>query len=275
VVCSSFSSSPAKKAAIKRPFVAVVAGYTAGLLLAEIFQPRPAALFAATFVLLVLLLLREKLRSFMIWPLLALIGWTNLASRTAVISPDDLRALIGNATAIAAVRGTLAETPHIKITEREGEQSEHSLAQVRVNTLQLGENRLPALGGIVVSTPAPLAETFFAGQAVEISGVIARPAVPLAEGLFDYRNYLQTRGIYYELKTNSTNDWQLREPSLASPPLTDRFLNWSKRTLALGLPAEDEPLRLLWAMTLGWRAAFTGNISEPFLRVGENAPLRH
>ena len=69
-------------------------------------------------------------------------------------------------------------------------------------------------------------------------------------------------------KPRSTNDWQLRAPPLIKPPLTDRFLNWSQRTLALGLPAEDEPLRLLWAMTLGWRTAFTGDISEPFLRAG-------
>ena len=103
---------------------------------------------------------------------------------------------------------------------------------------------------------------------MEITGVIARPPPPLAEGLFDYRDYLQTRGIFYQLKTSSTNDWQLGAPSLTRPPLTDRFLNWSKRTLALGLPVEDEPLRLLWAMTLGWRTAFTGDISEPFLRAG-------
>ena len=96
-----------------------------------------------------------------------------------------------------------------------------------------------------------------------------RPAAAAAgRGLFDYRDYLQTRGIYYQLKTESTNDWQLREPVLTTTPLTDRFLNWSKRTLALGLPVEDEPLRLLWAMTLGWRTAFTGDISEPFLRAG-------
>ena len=50
--------------------------------------------------------------------------------------------------------------------------------------------------------------------------------------------------------------------------MTDRFLNWSKRTLAYGLPVEDEPLRLLWAMTLGWRTAFTGDIGDPFLRAG-------
>ena len=66
----------------------------------------------------------------------------------------------------------------------------------------------------------------------------------------------------------STNDWKLLPPVLPKPPLTDRFLNWSKNTLALGLPNEDEPLRLLWAMTLGWRTAFTGDIGEPFLRAG-------
>ena len=34
------------------------------------------------------------------------------------------------------------------------------------------------------------------------------------------------------------------------PPWCDRFLAWAQSTLARGLPAEDEPVRLLWAMTL-------------------------
>ena len=253
---------------MKRPLAAVVSCYAIGLLLAGIFQPPLTALFAAAFVLLALVLVLEKLRPFLIWPLLALAGWTNLASRTAVVSPDDLRALIGNDAAIVSVRGNLIETPHLKIAERDGQETEHSLAKVRVTELRRGENWQPASGSIIVTTPNPLAENFFAGQPVEISGVIARPPPPLADGLFDYRDYLQTRGIYYQLKTESTNDWRLCSPILLKPPLTDRFLNWSKRTLALGLPAEDEPLRLLWAMTLGWRTAFTGNISEPFLRAG-------
>ena len=162
----------------------------------------------------------------------------------------------------------MIETPHLKIAERDDQETEHSLAKVRVTEIRRGENWQPAFGSIIVSTPNPLAENYFAGQPVEISGVIAHPPPPLADGLFDYRDYLQTRGIYYQLKTESTNDWQLLAPDLFTPPLTDRFLNWSKQTLALGLPVEDEPLRLLWAMTLGWRTAFTGDISEPFLRAG-------
>jgi len=253
---------------MKRPLVAVVSCYTAGLLLSGAFQPPLTALLVVAFVVLVLALVLEKLRPILIWLLLALAGWTNITSRTAIVSPSDLRALIGNDAAIVTARGTLVETPHIKIAERDDQETEHSLAKVRVTEIRRNGSWQPASGSIIVSTPDPLAENFFAGQPVEISGVIARPPPPLADGLFDYRDYLRTRGIDYQLKTSSTNDWKILEPRLNSPPLTDRFLKWSKQTLALGLPAEDEPLRLLWAMTLGWRTAFTGDISEPFLRAG-------
>ena len=263
---------------MKRPLVAVVSGYVIGLLLAAFVQPPLGALFVFSFFVLVLVLVLAKLRRWLLWLLLALVGWTNLASRVAVLSPNDLRTLLGHDTAIVTVRGNLVETPRIRIVERDEQQTERSVAQVRVTGLRRDGSWQPADGEIVVTTPGTLAANFFAGQPVEISGVIAQPPLPLAEGLFNYRDYLQTRGIFYQLKTGSTNDWQLssREAELgasplSNPPLTDRFLAWSKDTLALGLPADDvnqEPLRLLWAMTLGWRTAFTGDISEPFLRAG-------
>ena len=253
---------------MKRPLVAVVSCYVVGLLLAEWFQLSLGVLFAISFLVLVLVLVFEKVRWALIWPLIVLAGWTNLASRTTVVSPDDLRRLLGDEAAIVTVRGTLLESPHIKIVQRDSQETERSLARVRVAALRQGECWQPATGEILVTTPDKLPADFFAGQPVEVTGVLARPPSPLAEGLFDYRNYLETRGIYYDLKAGSTNDWQLRAPKLANPPLTDRFLGWSRNTLALGLPVEDEPLRLLWAMTLGWRTAFTGDISEPFLRAG-------
>jgi competence protein ComEC len=253
---------------MKRPLVAIVSCYVIGLLIAGIFQPPLAALFAIAFAVLVPALVLEKLRPWLIWPLLALTGWTNLASRTAVLSPNDLRAWLSNTTASVKVRGTLSETPHLKIVEHGEQETWRTAAQVRVSELRQGENWRAASGKIIVTTPAVMASNFFAGQPVEIAGVIERPPTPLAEGLFDYRDYLQTRGIFYQLKTGSPNDWQLGPSPLTRLPLTDRFLNWSKQTLALGLPGEDEPLRLLWTMTLGWRTALTPDISEPFLRAG-------
>jgi hypothetical protein len=252
---------------MKRPFVAAVSFYAIGLLLAELFKPLPAVLFTASFLTLVLVFTLKKFRPFLLCLLLVLAGWTNLVFRTAIISPNDLRRLIGDQTEIAIVRGVLIQTPQIRVSERHGDETEHSLTQVRVTAIGGDENWQPADGEIIVSMPGVPPTNFFAGQSVEISGVIAWPPPPLAEGLFDDRDYLQARGIFYELKTESAEDWRLCEPILSTPPLTDRFLDWSRRTLARGLP-EDETLRLLWAMTLGWRTAFTGDVGDPFLRAG-------
>jgi len=252
---------------VKRPLVAVVSFYAFELLLAEICKPPVAILFIVSFSILALVLALKKFRLVLIFALLIFAGWTNLVFREAIISPNDLRNLIADQTEIVSVRGTLEQKPQIKISESHGEETEHSLSQVRVFEIRTNENWQPAFGEITVSTPNELPANFFAGQKVEISGVIAKPPLPLAEGLFDERNYLATRGIFYQLKTSSTNDWQLREPIYQIPPLTDRFLNWSKQTLAVGLP-QDGILQLLWAMTLGWRTAFTGDVGDPFLRAG-------
>ncbi|HTV63821.1 MAG TPA: ComEC/Rec2 family competence protein [Verrucomicrobiae bacterium] len=249
---------------MKRPFLVVVSFYIAGLLIADFFHPPVIALFIASFSLVALVFALKKYRPFLVLALLTLVGWTNLAIHQAVVSPNDLRRLVGDQTELVSIRGALARMPQIKIVARNN--AEHSLTQIRVTGISGGDNWQPAFGTIIVSTPSPLAN-FFTGQSVEISGLIARPATPIAEGLFDYRDYLATRGIFYELRAASTNNWKTLQPVLSTPPLTDRFLNWSKRTLSVGL-SEDETLHLLWAMTLGWRTAFTGDIGDPFLRAG-------
>src|SRR6516164_758189 len=107
---------------MKRPLVAVVSGYAIGLLLGEVFQPPLAILFAASFGVLLLSLALKKFRPFFIWLLLAFAGWTNLVSRTAVVSPFDLRALLGDEPAIVNLRGVLTETPRIKIVESDDQE---------------------------------------------------------------------------------------------------------------------------------------------------------
>ena len=253
---------------MNRPLASVVIAYAAGLLFAQFWRPPLVALFAVSFLVLTLALVVKNFRPPLLGLLFALAGWTHFAARTAVISPHDLRPQLGSEAALVRVRGQLAETPRLKIFLRNEAETWRHVARVRVTEIRRGEIFLPATGEILVTTPGIPGTNFFAGQTVEIAGVISRPPPPLAEGLFDFQDYLAARGIYYQLKTESTNDWKLSAPGAARPPLTDRFLNWSQATLALGLPAEDEPLRLLWAMTLGWRTAFTGDIGEPFLRAG-------
>ncbi|MGA2247985.1 MAG: ComEC/Rec2 family competence protein [Verrucomicrobiota bacterium] len=257
---------------MQRPLAAVVVAYGTGLLLAQWLHPPLLLVPALAFVLVLVVALSLarvfKQRRWAVWPLLALLGWLNFNVRTDILSPADLRVLVGREPAMVTLRGTLVETPRLKIIQRDDQEKWRSVARVKVRQLRRGDAFEPAAGEVQVATPDVLGPDFFGGQPVEISGVLAPPPSPLAGGLFDCRQYLATRGIYYQLKTDSTNDWKLLEPHRSVAPLTDRFLDWSRQTLALGLPAEDEPLRLLWAMTLGWRTAFTGDLADAFLQAG-------
>jgi competence protein ComEC len=253
---------------MNRPLASAVVAYAAGLICAQLGQPPLPGLLAAAFLIFALALVCRKIRLPLLWLLLALTGWANFSIRTAVLSPNDLRTILGNEPALATVRGTLAETPRQKISVRDKQENWRSSARIRVKEIIREHSRSPATGEILATVPGIPAANVFAGQNVEVSGVLARPPPALAEGLFDLQSHLAARGIYYQLETDSTNSWKILPPEISTPPLTDRFLNWSKQTLALGLPGEDEPLRLLWAMTLGWRAAFSGDIGEPFLRAG-------
>ena len=251
---------------MNRPLGMVAFCYGGGLLLAEFFQPALPLLFAFSLILVVGSILFARLRIFLLWPLIVVTGWTNLTTRTAVISPDDLRHTLGDAPQIVSVRGTLTETPSQRVLVRGEEENWRTLARVKVTNLRRHDSWQPALGPIAVTMPGILPESFFAGQTVEITGVVSPPPLPLAEGLFDFRTYLRRQGIYFQLQTESSNDWQIVEPVQTVMPVADRFRKWARHALAIGIPVEDESLNLERALTLGEKTVLTEEVSEPFIR---------
>jgi len=253
---------------MKRPLLPVALWYVGGLLLAETTQPPLTILFSLAFILLLLAVVWTRGRWFLLWPLLVVVGWTNLVTRTAVIAPNDLRTIFGTEPALVTVRGELTETPRLRVYDRGETETSHTLAQIKVTAVARGTQWRKAVGRIIVATPGTLAENFYSGREVEITGVLAPPPRPVASGLFDYRTYLARQGMYYQLKADSAGDWRALGEERDGPPFTDKFLAWAQRTLARGLPAEDEPLHLLWAMTLGWKTALTGEINAPFMKSG-------
>src|SRR5258706_15407948 len=102
---------------MKRPLAIVALLYGGGLLLADFFQPSLAGLFVVAFGLAGVALFWTKARPFLLWPLLVLTGWTNLTLRTAIISPVDLRVIVGERTELITLRGRLCETPYQRVYE--------------------------------------------------------------------------------------------------------------------------------------------------------------
>ncbi|MBM3876416.1 MAG: DUF4131 domain-containing protein [Verrucomicrobia bacterium] len=256
---------------MKRPLVPIALAYAGGVLAARACPVELPLwwLITAGALIASLALARASWRARLLWPLLVAAGCANLTSRTAILSRHDLRAAAGSAAELVALRGSLAETPKHRVFIQHEEEAVRTHAVIEVTELRRDGAWLPATGRVAVTTPGAMDGAFFGGRGVEAFGVLHRPKAAAAQGLFDYREHLRWLGIHFQLDTKGTNDWRLAPAAAApAPPMTDRFFNWAQRTLARGLAAEDESLRLLWAMTLGWKTALTDEVSEPFMRSG-------
>jgi competence protein ComEC len=250
---------------MKRPLLLVGLLYVGGVLAGDCFSIPGRALLAILGCLTLISLAWAKGRAALLYPIITLAGWTNIALDKAAVSPVDLRRLVGHGPALVTVRGALTETPVVRSYEGANGVSWRTHAKVRVAALCPNKGEwTPALGNIVVSSAGELTN-LFAGQTIEVTGVMSPPASAVAPGLFDYRSYLSRLGYYFQLQAASEKDWQI----ILSPrswPLSDRFRVWGRQALSIGLPYEDESLRLEWALTLGWKPALTEEVSEPFIR---------
>ncbi len=251
---------------MKRPLLWVALFHVCGILISRYIPLSPYPLLAASGCVTIVAFAWSRARLYLLYALCVLTGCTNYSLHTAIISPFDIRRLLGQEPAIASIRGVLLETPTERVFVLGEKESWSSVAQIRLTELRTnGGAWAPAEGIIAITTLGTISTNYFGGQPVEIIGVAARPKIAAAEGTFDYRAYLADKGIYYQLRVSSDKDWQLCGP-FGTPPVADRFRAWAKRALALGMPEEDEPLRLEWALTLGWKQAMTEEISEPFVR---------
>ncbi len=250
---------------MKRPFVGIGTLYVAGILLGRLATPL-SALMGVAVVILLLALCCSRARLWLLAILLVLTGWINLAQRTLVLDPRDVRGVMGTKTALAVVKGVITEAPQIHPHQFKDKLTETTTALLDLQSLAIdqGEPRTVA-GRIVIQTKAALPATFFAGQMVTVTGVLGPPDSALAPGLFDYRAYLENQGVYFELKAEDTNAWTLVS-SPARPPLADRFREWAREALGRGLPVVDQTLGLEWALTLGWKPVMTEPVAEPFIR---------
>jgi competence protein ComEC len=252
---------------MKRPLASIAIAYGSGILLADRFSMPLQVLLVCSAVVTVLALVLNRGRLWLLLFAAFLTGAASFTFHTSVLSPHDLRLLATNPPVLVEIRGVLGETPSQRIYQDGDEQVSRTLAELEVTALRCDNNEWqPATGRVASSTPGLLPQELTRASRVQVAGVLEFPPTPLAAGLFDYRAYLQRRGIYYQLKCSGAVDWIVERAAPLS--LSERFTTWAKTILKHGLPEEDESLRLLWAMTLGWRTGLGGDVSEPFMRSG-------
>ena len=201
---------------------------------------------------------------------LALFGAGALAYQATQwpLSPDDVRCRIDAHGELGRVRGILAETPSVRLSERKGQWVERTLVRLQVTSwCPQGGAWESASGQMMVSSQGVPDRRFFRGQSVEISGLVSAPPGPAAPGLFNYATFLRRQGMGLQLRCDAPGDWGLGPGATDVVPWSERFLEWARRRLARGLP-EDGATRLIWAMALGWRTGLAGDVDDGFMRSG-------
>ena len=123
---------------MKQPLVAVAIVYGAGVVLGHFLAAPllPSILIAFAFTGAAFCI--ERARPLLIPAAVFLFGWLNMSLRTAVISPHDLRTVLGDRAAQVSVRGRIIGTPAHRVVLRKGTETWHTLAEVAVDEIQGG-----------------------------------------------------------------------------------------------------------------------------------------
>ncbi len=250
---------------MKRPLLPVACCLIAGILCGELARPPLAWLFAVSFVAVALALAWSRARPWLLAVALFMTGWTNACWHSAILSPNDLRAAFGERPQFVTLRGVVRAPPSQRIFEREQREFWHSSALIDALEISTNGEWHPAVGRIVAGASGILPTNIFEGQTVDVTGLLQPPRGPVADGLFDPRSFYRREGVFFVLQTSEPGDWQAANLPL---PISERFRQWARTTLALGLPEEDEPLRLTWTLMLDWKAPLTDAVEEPFLQAG-------
>src|SRR5438552_3247981 len=138
---------------MKRPLLWVAVLFIFGIVIADnvaLDWRWPAAL-AGILGLAELGLATTRYGKFLLAPLVLLTGVAVQSINTAVLSPNDVRALLRSAPEIATVQGRLTETPFERVYERRGRESWRTMAFVQVATISTPRlTNAPIDGTIVV-----------------------------------------------------------------------------------------------------------------------------
>ncbi|MCP5515788.1 MAG: ComEC/Rec2 family competence protein [Verrucomicrobiales bacterium] len=252
---------------MRHPLLPVLLWYVAGLLLGWALPWSSPLLFLPAFGLLGVALFASRGGVRALRALLVSMGWLNVTLATTPLSPFDLRQAHDGEPELVRLRGIIDRDPEPRRVVRNGEEQWRTRVILSTRAVAVREVWEPARGRVLAQLPALLPDGHHAGQAVEVYGILRHPAGPVVEGLFDWRQHLRLQGIHFELETRDLRDWRRWGNRDVPAGLPHRFRDWARRTLSRGLP-EDEPVRLLWAMVLGWRTGLTDEVAEPFMHSG-------
>src|SRR6476661_4741645 len=114
---------------MKRPLLPVVLVYVCGILLAQLVDLPVLLILSAALCLAALAICCATVRTRLLPALVLMAGLVNTTLQTCVISPFDLRRILGTEPHLVTVRGRMSETPSLRVYQERDRSRWRTLAR--------------------------------------------------------------------------------------------------------------------------------------------------
>jgi competence protein ComEC len=252
---------------LKWPLAQALGWLVAGIVAGDVLGIHWAALVVLLAGLMGTFLWKKQSRVILIGTLLFAGGWGNLLTRTQVMSPLDLRAVLVEVPEIVTLEGTLAEAPRERRRETKRGMKVSFSSVMEVERIQLEDGWHAVNGRVYVQTTGEPPKELYRTRRVQVTGNINTPDPATNPDALDFQDYLAHQGIYFQLQTQGLKDWQWPETDQRRP-WPDRFRAWAMGQMQGSLPPGDSNVMLLHAMCLGWKVGLMDDVKKPFIHSG-------
>src|SRR5580765_4875647 len=132
---------------MKRPLLFAGLLYVGGILIGNFVSVPLSVLLPVSLAVALAAIVWANARLYLLYPLILLTAWTGYIFHTTIISPHDLRRVLGASPDIVTVRGVLSEPPTIRFSEVGEKVVWHSMARLDVTELRPNKGQWkPATG---------------------------------------------------------------------------------------------------------------------------------
>lgn len=248
------------------PLLGVVLGILAGHWL----QIPLSCLVGSLLLALLGLFFFKSLKYLVVLLTLAIFSALNYTWQIIHVTSHDLRNIVQEEAAIVTVVGRVDSIPFEKnLNSNIGTNSVITRFILNIELLQFRRSttNISATGRVIAVVRGKLDESIGDGSKVKIFGVIKRPPSSKIYGLYNYREDLKNRKIFYVLDVYDASD-VVRIDSDQTISLREKFIKWTDKTLRYGLPDRLKETDLRMAMLFGLKTKVSDEIQKSFMRAG-------
>jgi competence protein ComEC len=258
---------------MKRPLTGLAVAYVAGIWIGSLVGWPAMVLCIAAATLLAAFLFLQRTRLGLVALLLAIFvaGISSYREAVTISSPNDITCLLEPRDQNVQMQGVIVSDTGNSAIPLNEDDLERRRFELEVTAVEHYGQWQPAVGRVLVFvSEARDAEPLEYGDRITFSGVLRVPPPMRNPGAFDWRTWLERRGIHFTATIRKTDLVRVEAQSQGNPviALSLRLSDYLERALRLGLENEPKLAGALAGMVLGKRSEIPTETYADFQRTG-------